>query len=220
MQNEKIDEFAQKNRNGIFIFMGVIIVALVGFVVFLFVQDNLLKKGISEVEELNIRLLELNIEQDNQEFVSSDPGKIDELLAEIESFAKRKWGYPAGRAWALVGQIHAKREEWPQAQEAWEKAAKSASKTFLAPTAYFNAAAAAEEQGKKDEAIGLYKNCVSQNMDFPAAPRAQFSIGRLNEELGNVPAAVEAYRVILSRWPSIAVWANMAQSRIAVIEVQ
>ena len=213
---DKINEFVQRNRGGIFICMGVIIFLLVGFVVFLSVHDVFLKKGISEVEELNLKFFELHLDEGADAFSV----EVDEFLAEIISFADKKSGYPAGRAWALAGHIYTQRKDWPSAQEAWQKAAKAASKTFLAPAAYFNAAAAAEEQGNREEAIELYKDCVSNPFDFVAAPRAQFSIGRLNEELGNVPAAIEAYRVILTRWPSIAVWANLAQSRLAVIEVQ
>jgi tetratricopeptide (TPR) repeat protein len=222
---DKINEFVQRNRGGIFICMGVIIFLLVGFVVFLSVHDVFLKKGISEVEELNLKFFELHLDHDHgeeqaHEYADAFSPEVDEFLAQIISFADKKSGYPAGRAWALAGQIYTKRKDWPNAQEAWQKAAKAASKTFLAPAAYFNAAAAAEEQGNREEAVELYKNCVSHPFDFVAAPRAQFSIGRLNEELGNVPAAIEAYRVILTRWPSIAVWANLAQSRLAVIEVQ
>jgi len=217
-----LNDFVQKNRNGIFFTMGAIIFLLVVVIVFLAAQDYFLKKAISEVEELSRRFLELNLDGEYTDDSAenggnSESGEVDALLEELIAFAKKKNGYPSGRAWSLAGHIYAKRKDWPEAQEAYTNSANKAVKTFLAPASFFNAAAAAEEQGSWEEAIKLYESSVSQRAEFAAAPRAQFAVGRLNEKTGNIPAAIAAYRVILSRWPSITVWANLAQSRLAVL---
>jgi len=208
-----ISDFVQRNRTVIFVFLGAIVFLFVGAVVFLSLKDFLQKKAIAEVEELNQKFTELW--QGPDEEASAE---LQELLDEIEAFAKSKSGFAAGRAWSIIAHVYSEKKEWPQAEEAWVNAARAASKTYMGATAYFNAAAAAEEQGNLERAIELLGLCVSHSFAFPAAPRAQFSIGRLNEQLDNIPAALEAYRAVLVKWPDITVWVNLAHSRIAALD--
>lgn len=216
-RNDKINDFVQKNRKVIFFILGVIVFLIVGSVVFLSLKDYLQKKAIVKVEEFDRRYEELHLETDAPE-TEEKAAETDALLSELNAFAKNKSGFAGGKAWSIIGQIYSGREEWSQAEDAWRNAAKAAYKTYLGPVAYFNAAAAAEEQGKLEQAIELLENCVSHKFEFTAAPRAQFSIGRLNEQLGNFPAAIEAYRLVLIKWPYITVWANLAHSRIVALE--
>jgi len=88
----------------------------------------------------------------------------------------------------------------------------------LAPIAFFNAGAAAEEQGKTEEAIAYYTNSLSSSADFPDAPRAQFAVGRLRESLHETDAAIEAYRAVISGWSYDQVWTSLAHSRIIALE--
>jgi TolA-binding protein len=76
---------------------------------------------------------------------------------------------------------------------------------------------AAEEQGSLEEAIRLYGETVNYADSFPSAPRAQFSIGRLREALDDQEAAIEAYRVVIDRWPAETVWTGLANSRIITL---
>ena len=214
---DKINDFVQKNRKGIFFTFGIIVFLLAGIVVYLSLNDYLQKKAIAEVEELDRRFTELRSGGTVEEANADD---IEALLADINAFAKNKSGFAGSKAWSIIGRIYSERKKWPEAEEAWRNAAKAGNKTYLGPAAYFNAAVAAEEQGKLEEAIELFEKCVSHKFEFPAAPRAQFAIGRLNEKLNNFPAATEAYRAVLINWPSITVWANLAQSRITAIEVR
>jgi len=55
---------------------------------------------------------------------------------------------------------------------------------------------------------------------FPAAPRAQFSVGRLRESLNEDEKAIEAYRAVISSWPNDQVWTNLARSRIIALEIK
>ncbi|MDR0320267.1 MAG: tetratricopeptide repeat protein, partial [Treponema sp.] len=129
-------------------------------------------------------------------------------------------GYAGSKAWSIIAQIHSRKEEWQQAEETWLKAAHKGARTYLGPIALFNAAAAAEEQGKLEQAIELLEQCLAHKFEFPAAPRAQFSIGRLNEQLGNTGAAMEAYRIVLINWADMPVWQQLARSRITALEIQ
>ena len=211
---EKLTDFIQKNRKGIFIAIGIIVFLFSGFVANISVSEYLNKKYTVAVEELSHRYEELNIGDDP---FSSD---VEALISDSKNFAAKKRGLPAGKAWSIAANIYSEREEWPQCEEAWQKAAAAANKTYLGPIALFNAAAAAQEQGKYEEAIEYLEKCVGHKFEFPSAPRAQFSIGSLYERLENYPAALDAYRAVLIKWPELPVWQQLARSRIAAIEIR
>ncbi|MDR0302807.1 MAG: tetratricopeptide repeat protein [Treponema sp.] len=222
MQNEntqttvtdKINEFIKRNRTGIYIFLGAIVFLFTGLIVYLSLNSYFQRKATAEVEELNSKYIELRLLLSDDHYNDD----VDALIKDLTTFAKGKTSYAGARAWTIIAQIHSEKKEWPHAEEAWRNAAKAGVKTYLAPVAFFNAAVAAENQGNPEDAIELLEKCVSYKLDFPSAPRAQFSIGRLNEQLGNYSAAAEAYRAVLVNWPNIEIWVNLAQSRLAVIE--
>jgi tetratricopeptide (TPR) repeat protein len=150
----------------------------------------------------------------------SRSGDVAKLLEDIEAFAKKNSGYAGGKAWSMIAAIHIEQKAWTQAEAAWAAAAKAAEKTYLCPIALFNAGAAAEEQGKTNEAIEYYSGCLSAIADFPAAARAQYAIGRLQESRNENVAAIEAYRAVISGWPYDRTWTNLAHSRIIALEVK
>jgi tetratricopeptide (TPR) repeat protein len=222
---DKINEFVQRNRKAIFIILGIIVVLFAGTIIYLSASEASQKKAIAAIEELNTKYSELKVdnsllEEDGIVDKEKQTDELNALLEDLNKFAKGKKGFAAGKAWLLIGQIYAEREDWQQAQEAFLNVAKFAPKAYIAPIALFNAAAAAEEQGNIELAIECLEKCVSHKVAFPAVPRAQFSIGRLYEQLGNYDAASTAYRIVLSNWPNIEVWANLAQSRIIAIETR
>jgi tetratricopeptide (TPR) repeat protein len=213
---ERINEFIRKNRKPIFIFSASLLVILFAVIAAFSLMDLFRNRAIAEVEGFNVRY-ESMLPSINEEYFSED---IKELLEELTLFTKKNSGYPGGQAWLLTGGIHAAQKNWAEAETAYVSAAKAAAKTYLAPVAWFNAAAAAEEQGRTSEAIGYYGNCLTAKSAFSAAPRAQFSIGRLHEALNEDNKAVEAYRAVISSWPNDQVWTNLARSRIIALEIK
>jgi len=211
---EKINDFVTNNRKAIFTVIVVIIALFVGLIAYFSISESINKKAIIKMDELNGKFddLSLNSEEDY------NTPEVDSLLADLKPFAEKTGGFAGSKAWAIIGQIYSSRKDWANARDAWLSAAKKGDKTYLAPIALFNAAAAEEELGNLEEAIKLLEQSVAHKFEFPAAPRAQFSIGRLYETLGNKSAAAEAYRVILVKWSQMPVWQNLARSRIAVLE--
>jgi len=212
----KIGDFVQKNRKKIFIITGILLFLFVGFIVYLSVSDYLNKKHIAEVEELILRYEEIVDYLDDDSYASD----FETLISDSQDFAKNKKGLPAGKAWSIAANIYSGRKEWPQCEEAWQNAAAAANNTYLGPIAFFNAAAAAQEQGKYEQAIEYLKKCLEHKFDFPSAPRAQFSIGSLYERLGNYTAALDAYRAVLINWSNMPVWQDLAHSRIVALEIR
>jgi tetratricopeptide (TPR) repeat protein len=212
--NDKINNFVQNNRRKIFICLGVVVIGVAAFIAAITIRNKQWEGAISQVEDFTRRYEELRFnitDEANAETVSA-------LLTELSAFAPRSSGYPGSRAYALIAGIHGDKKEWAEAEQAWRDAAKKAGKTYLAPVALFNAASAAEEQGKTAGAIALYTECLSMAELFPSSPRAQFAIGRLEEKQGNKENALEAYRTLRINWPSDTLWRNLAQSRILSIE--
>ena len=213
--SDGINEFVQKHRKPIFFSAGLILLSLIAFIAAISIIGMLRGKAISAVEEFGSRY-ETLFPSIAEESSSAD---VEQLLAELEAFARRNSGYAGGKAWSIMGNIYSEKKDWPAAEAAWASAANAAKKTYLVPIAFFNAAAAAEEQKKTEEAIGYYNACLA-SADFSGAPRAQFAIGRLQESLGDTGAAIEAYRAVISLWPYDSVWPMLAQSRIIALEVE
>jgi len=213
---EKINDFIKNHRKAIFITVGILFFLFIGLIAFLSISDALNKKATAALDELYGRYDELSLNND-EDFYTED---LEYLLTDLKAFAEKTKGFAGSKAWSIIGQIYSGRKDWSLAQDAWLSAAKTGNNTYLAPIALFNAAAAAEEQGNLEQAIDLLKQCVAHKFEFPAAPRAQFSIGRLYETIGDSAAAIEAYRDVLIKWPEMPVWHNLARSRLAILEVK
>ncbi|MCL2271595.1 MAG: tetratricopeptide repeat protein [Treponema sp.] len=213
---EKIILFVQKNKKGILISTGAFVFLLAALIIFLSLQDVFHNRAIAEADDLNRRYDDMRY-QITEDFKSSE---LDTLLSDLEKFGTRKSGYPGSKAWSIIAQIHSARKDWSKSKEAWLNAAQKGNNTYLGPISLFNAAAAAEEQGNIEQAIELLQKCISHQFEFPAAARAQFSIGRLYEKQSNYTAAVEAYRFVLIDWQDIPIWQHLARSRITVIEMR
>jgi tetratricopeptide (TPR) repeat protein len=209
-----VNEFIQKHRTPIFASAGAILLFLIAFIVVLSVMDIVRARAVSAVEEFNSRY-ETLLPSVTEVYSEVD---VTELLGELEAFARKNSGYAGGKAWSMAAAIHGQKKDWPAAETAWAAAAKAARTTYLAPLAFFNAGAAAEEQGKTEAAIEYYSLSLASAADFSSAPRAQFAIGRLRESLGDAEAAIEAYRAVISRWSYDQVWPSLARSRIIALE--
>ena len=213
---DKINDFIRKNRKGIFIILGALCIMFAGIIVYITWLDAYRKNSIAEVEELSSRFNDLSFSINDENYKD----EVDALLADLEAFADKNRELAAGRAYSYIARIYSGREEWSLCEEAWIKAANAGTKTYLGPIALFNVAVAAEEQGKIEQAIEYLQKSIDHPFEFPAAPRAQFNMGRLYEKNGDNQAAIEAYRAVLINWPEIPVWQHFARNAIIAIEVQ
>jgi tetratricopeptide (TPR) repeat protein len=205
--------FIQTNRKGLLISMIAVVVLVIGFIAGFTIRDTLRLKAISAVEDFT-RRYETLVMDINESVKAED---VQALLDELSAFAAKHSGYAGARAYSLSASIYTERRDWGEAEKAWTNAAKSAGKSYLAPTALFNAAVAAEEQGNLAQAISLYAESAVHESDFPGAARAQFEIGRLHETQGDTQAALEAYRLIPEKWENDSTWINLAQNRIIAL---
>jgi len=212
---EKLYEFIQKNRKLLLIALIALVAILVGLIVAVTVRERAQAAAFSQLDALNRRYNELRVFINTGDIMQQ--AEIAILLAELSDFQSRTSGFPLARAYAISASIHGEMEVWSLAERAWSNAARAARRSYFAPISLFNAAVAAEEQGNFDTAISYYIQAIEFGDLFHFAPRAQFAIGRLEEERNNIEAALAAYRTLLARWPFDPVWANMAQNRIIML---
>ncbi|MDR0410396.1 MAG: tetratricopeptide repeat protein [Treponema sp.] len=211
---QKLSDFIQKNRVGFFVGLIVIIVGIIAFSIVNGVIRLLNTKAIAQVEDFSSRFDVLQIDINSEEKASD----VQTLLDELTAFAPKHKGYAGARAFFIMADICANKNDWVEAEKAWNNAAIAGMGAYIEPVALYNTAIAVEEQGDIPRAIEFYAKAA--NFDFPGASRAQFAIGRLNESQNNKDAALEAYRTLLSKWPDDQVWSNLAQSRIISLSVK
>jgi len=212
---EQVNDFIQKNRKLLLISLAGIIGIIVILVTVFSVRDAMISGAYKKVDEFERRYQAVK-QMMNSEYPDSDMinGNLGLLLEDLSQFGRRNSGYAAARAYSIEANINEELQNWKAAETSWTNAAKAASKTYFAPVAFFNAAVAAEEQGNDTGAIDLYNKALDYGNDFPAGPRAQFSIGRIRESMGDSNAAIAAYQTLVGRWPQDQIWVNLAHSRI------
>lgn len=100
MQNEgnmsasdKINDFVQKNRKGILVLLGLVVVLVVGLITFLTLQDVFYKKAIIEINELDDRYNELRFYIGNEEHA----GEVETLFDDLNKFAENTKVFPEAK---------------------------------------------------------------------------------------------------------------------------
>jgi tetratricopeptide (TPR) repeat protein len=223
-KTDRLYDFFEKNRRGLFIFVTAILVFTVVLIAVLLVNDIARKDETAKLDLLIERYDDVkktlsteNIVIENSD-VTVNQANVETLLGDLRALGESAKGYPAARAWFMAGDLYHDRKEWQEAEDAWLAAAEKGADTHLAPLSLFNAAVANEESGDTDAALSNYRKSLDFD-GFPAAAHAQFSVGRLLEKNGDNEAAIAAYRTVIEKWSSDTEWTNLAHSRILMLEV-
>jgi tetratricopeptide (TPR) repeat protein len=211
--SDKVAGFIRKNRIPLFALMFLAAAGTLGSVLFFSIRNGMQKRAVATLEVFAKRTGDLGD--------LTDPAKsmeVQSLLTEITAFASGSFGYASAKAYSMTADMYASMEKWKEAEEAWVLSARKAADIYLAPLSLYNAAAAAEEQGDAGRALDYYRQSLEFAGNFPAAPRARFNIGRIQETRGNKEAAAEAYRELIEQSPSDSSWVKLAQSRMIYLE--
>ena len=213
--NQRLYEFIQKNRKVLLISLIALIAVLAAIVIIVTVRERMQANAILKVDGFSRRYNELKNQISGGDII--EQAEVAILLVELADFQRRSSGFASARAYSISADIFSEQRRWSEAEGAWANAARAARRTYLAPIALFNAAVAAEEQGNIQAAIDYYSRAIGFGNIFHSAARAQFAIGRLEEDRNNREAALGAYRNLLASWPHDQVWVNLAQSRIIML---
>jgi len=204
--DEAVGTFITRFRLPLLVLLAAVAVALVAIVVVTDQRRALLERSTELIEEVERRWLLAS----EEERASLD----GEVLPQLESLAERYRGRYAGRrALQLIAARHAEREEWQEAADRFTELADRSS-GYLAALALSNAAVAYEELGDRDTAARFYRDVASRYPDeVGLAPRALFSIARLEEERGDPVRANEAYADLEAKYPRSR-WSLLARNRV------
>jgi tetratricopeptide (TPR) repeat protein len=211
--SDALVEFIRKNRKVLVVGAIVCAAVLAGIAAGFGIRENMTSRKISRVEALSERYEELRFDINETE----NEADVQALLDDLDALASKSGGFAGARSYSLIAGIHADRKNWAEAEKAWILAARKGAGGYLAPVSWFNAAVAAEEAGDIESAIAHYNEALAFADSFPGASKAQFAIGRLEEGRGNRDAALEAYRVLIEKWPLDTIWSNLANSRIIAL---
>jgi tetratricopeptide (TPR) repeat protein len=212
-----LSDFLQQKRK---FFIGLLIAVIAAIVVFFVIvgsQNANAKKKLIALEDLIERYEKL------AESIITDEepanAEVETLRADLLAFAEGASGYAGSKAWSLAGNIYAKQQRWADAENAFVKSAGKGKKIHLYGPSLFNAGIAAEEGNNIEKAIEYY----TQSAGVPGTiigARAQFSIGRLQEEKGDRDAARLAYRNVIEQYTDYSgdTWRDLAQSRLIALD--
>ena len=111
--------------------------------------------------------------------------------------------YLGARATMLLAEVRFIENNWSEAYELSLAIAESHSSDYLGPVGYMNAAAAAENNGDKAEALRLYSLVWdTYGVTCPEAPQALFNQARLENENGNTEVARSIFEQLTSEYPN------------------
>jgi tetratricopeptide (TPR) repeat protein len=212
-----LSDFLQKKRK---FFTGLLIAVIAAIAIFFVIaglQDANAKKKLAALEDLIERYEKLA----ESIVVDEEPANADAeaLRTDLLAFAEGASGYAGSKAWSLAGNIYTKQQKWADAESAFAKSAEKGKKTHLYGPSLFNAGIAAEEGNNIEKAIEYYTRSAGVPGTIIGA-RAQFSIGRLQEEKGDKDAARLAYRNVIEQYTDYSgdTWRDFAQSRLIALD--
>ena len=137
--------------------------------------------------------------------------RLDSVVAEYPRL------YAAQRGLFLLGRIYYGSGAWEVSVESFVALADRFPNSYLAPIALINASSAKEEAEDTIGAIALLER-VAAEFDSPELPTVRFSLGRLNEQQGNIDEAIAHYEELLDDHPASG-WTNIARSRIIALQI-
>lgn len=214
---QKISDFIIRNRKAFFIVIASILVILAGVGIYEVASSASANKSARAMEIARAKIATWNSETDETKKTELETA----LVAELDAIAK-KWprSFAAQQALYTKAGLYLVKKDWENAEKSSLAAFETRKKSYLAPFALENAAVAAEEQGKTDDALARYKEIVaSYKVDNPNLAHAMFSIGRLEESRSGWKAAIESYENLIAADPS-SDWALLAKNRVIFIKSQ
>ncbi|MDC7225870.1 MAG: tetratricopeptide repeat protein [Spirochaetales bacterium] len=210
----QLTSFLEKNKTVLWIILAVIVAAIVIVAVIDSVSDRKANESALRIESVQKDYEEwMRLEEDEKN------EKQQELFDKLDSVTDDyPASYAAQRADYLKGGVYFQNEEWTKAAEFFKASAEVNRNSYLAPIALMLSASSYENAGEYHEALDIYID-VYKNYDkiYPDVPRAMLSIGRLNEQLGDKSAAIDAYNNLLDEYPGSG-WASFARTKVIQLD--
>lgn len=215
---ERLSTTLARYRRLLLIIGALAVVGVLGAVLAYQIHDNRMENAAREAELLR---------EDFQEWSRVNPATADEAeiaqRVRLEERIRERAGtllddfprsYGALVALRILADLSWEQEDYQDVIEFSLSIVNRFSNSHLAGSALANAAAAAEELGRPEEAVG-YLGRIADGEGSPTAekPRALFNLGRLSEQLGEHQQALLYYNRLVDDHPG-GNWTNLGRNRI------
>jgi len=212
---DKLSRFLQRSRIPLLVTLIVLAVFVIGYFGWTEWERRARERSAVQAEQAQELYREWQSEQDPD----ARQGLEEDLRARLTDIRKSyPRQYAAQRAAFLEGSLEYELEQWEAAAKAFASLASRAPKSYLAPLALMNAGICYERLGAPQEALSAYRRVVDGYEDSFLVPEVLFAIGRLEEQEGNYPAAVEAYNLLEEQHP-LSNWTKLGRNRIIALEL-
>ena len=208
---ERLNDTLLQVRKPLITGLVVLLVAILGLVAVVLVNDSAKKKGLAQLDEIYFTLTKDVSEVSDEELAAREAA----ALTALESFASKN-GAIASRANLLIAEIQFQKQDYAAARDAWLRAAQTKQNAYTAPLAYFNAGVCSEKLSDLASAIDYYAK-AADTKDFLLSEHALFSLGRVNETKGDFAAAQAAYERLTAA-ASGSNWTNLAKTRLLALQ--
>ena len=209
--SKKLAAFIEKNKKAFIALLIALVCCLIGYIVIASIAESNKKKGLQALDEISFEMTDKSSDLEESEIAE----RLSTAFEKAAPYAGRA-GIVGARANMLCAEITYQQKKYADSAEFWLSTAAKAKKTYLAPLAYFNAAACFEETGNKDEAMVNYK-LAADNTSFVVRTHAMFNYARMLEEKGDYATASAAYNELIDNFPKDS-WADLAKSRLIVLK--
>ena len=213
--SQKLEDFLRAKRMALIIAAIVLVAAVAVLAVVSGIRSSQLQASTLKIEQLTEDVSSWAAITDQASKTEAEK----KLVANLNDVTK-KWPhqFAAARAYSLLASIAESNKDWAGAENDWMAIYQHFPKTYLAPIALQNAAAAAEERGAPDAAIAHYQVLVDKYVGKTVGiPHALFTIGRLNEASKDYTAAISSYEKLLSLYADDD-WTKLAKDRIIFLK--
>lgn len=213
---EKISNFLYNNRTVLLVLLAIIILGVIGFSIYSEFSNSIneqASQGVEKAQELYGEWTEAEVGE-KEEIENEFFDVCEKVLTEYADSAA------AQKVLFIRGQVFAEKEDWQNAVNDYIDLAENFAVGHLTPIALTNAAVAYEAIENIDKAIEtlerITKDFKGKSIEYA---HAVFSLGRLNEEKGNLDEADTFYSELIEEFPSSG-WTKLAKNRKIYINTQ
>jgi len=213
-----IRHWVQRNRNNVFIALGVIAALLIGLAVY---GQNREKKSDEAMNYLDNGLNSYNRAIQARDATPEDrKNELSRALQIFQLVMNQYASTPAyGDALFYMGNALFASGNYNEAVQRFQDYLKKFPKRYLAPYAVESTGYCYEQLGDLAKAADYYNRVKKMFPDSSIASRVGINIGRLAELQGNIKAAAESYQSVMNTAPNTK-WGQQARLRLAFLEAK
>lgn len=211
--SSKVNKFLEKNRKALWSILGIIVVAIIAYVVVDVCSTKAASKGLEAIDAISYTLTKDSNKLEEAEVEARRTAALNDLAAYT-----KKGGVVGVRANMLCADLEYQTKNYQAALDYWKATADKGKKSYTAPIAYFNIASCYEALNDNASAAEYYKKAADFD-DFVLALHAQFSLGRVLETKGDYAEAAAVYTQMNDSNPDDT-WSKLAKTRLIKLQIE